>query len=47
MGAGFEVLSEVARYNAVAASLSGGEDFIQQNWIPRNIWRALPNADAG
>jgi hypothetical protein len=46
VGAGFEVLAEVARYNAQAYARSGGEDYIQQNWIPRNIWNALPDANS-
>ena len=44
MAGGFEVLSEVGRYNARALQEGGGEDYIQQNWIPRWLWNGLPPA---
>jgi hypothetical protein len=44
---GLEILSGVGRYNAEALARDGGEAYIQQNWIPRDIWNALPNANAG
>jgi hypothetical protein len=46
MAGGFEVLSEVARYNARAFSRGGGEDFIPQNWTPKWLWDVLPPANS-
>jgi hypothetical protein len=47
VAAAFEVLSDVAAYDAAALQRGGGmEAFIEQNWIPLDVWRALPNADA-
>jgi hypothetical protein len=36
----------VGRYNARALQEGGGEDFIQQNWIPRWLWNVLPPAES-